>query len=339
MIREKRPTLADLVKKTGFSQGAISRAFNGNGGISDATCKKILKAAREIGYHPNPSARNFKRGYSGRVGIILPNLQNANYSEIYEHLDTVMSSGGTATSLALTHYCAEREADTILHWSAGETDALVINPIPKGVNLDLYRKLKSWGYPLLFIYLSFGNEFDCLTVDYNQSLRQALSYLKDVGHKKVAYVGFVPPAAVAYGKHGTLVKALEDVGLAFDEELSVMHASGAEAGRASFEQWQTLGRRPTAVVAFNDETAASIYCEARYLGLQIPKDLSLLGGDDVRDAELIGLSTIRNDRREMASKIFSMLKNRMRDFDSPIQRQSLRSELVMRQSLGPPSKD
>lgn len=339
MIREKRPTLADLVKKTGFSQGAISRAFNGNGGISDATCKKILKAAREIGYYPNPSARNFKRGYSGRVGIILPNLQNANYSELYEHLDTVMSQQGTSASLALTHNCQEREADTILHWSAGETDALVINPIPGGVNLDLYRKLKSWGYPLLFIYLGFNDEFDSLGIDYGQCIKQAMIYLKNLGHKKVAYVGTAPMVNGPAGKYGGVLESLAEVDMEFDEELSVLNVPGLKAGNVCFEHWRSKGKRPTAVIAFNDETAASIYCEARYLGLEVPRDLSLLGSDDVREAELIGLSTIRTDRREMASKIFSMLQNRMGNFDLPVQSQSVRSELIIRQTLGPARKD
>ncbi|WOO41468.1 LacI family DNA-binding transcriptional regulator [Rubellicoccus peritrichatus] len=336
-LKGKRPTVGDLVKLTGFSQGAISRAFNGRGGISEATREKILKAAGEIGYHPNPSARNFKRGYTGRIGIILPNLRNTNYSELYEQLDLVMADSGVASSLALTHASVEREANTILHWSAGETDALIVNPVPDKKNIDLYRKLKSWRYPLLFIYDNYANEFDSLGVDYRLSLRQAMMYLRDVGHKKVAYVGTAATAPKSVGKLAMLYKVLEELGIEFDEELSVLHVPGKEAGPRAFSKWRVMGRRPSAVVAFNDQTAASIYSEATSLGLKVPEDLSLLGSDDVDQAEAIGLSTIRIDRTEMAKTIYDMLQNRMKDFDSPIRIQQMRSELILRRSMGPVS--
>lgn len=334
MKSNRRPTVKDLAKATGYSQGAISRAFNGRSGISEATREKILRTAREIGYHPNPSARNFKRGYTGRVGIILPNLRNTNYSELYEHLDDVLAEAGLASALSLSQAVGEREARTILHWSAGETDALVLNPMPNSQNLELYRKLKSWRYPLVMIYSGVGVEFDSLCVDYLQSLRQVVGYLRDVGHKKVAYVG-ISSWPKPYGKLAVLLDVLRECGMGYDEELSLHHAQGPEAGSLAFSKWLVLNKRPTAVVAYNDQTAASIYSEARRVGVRIPEDMSLLGSDDVDQAKTFGLSTIRVDRVEMARTLYAMLKNRMEDFDSPIRIQRLPAELVMRYTLGP----
>ncbi|WP_269539029.1 LacI family DNA-binding transcriptional regulator [Cerasicoccus fimbriatus] len=332
---EKRPTLKDLIKKTGFSHGAISRAFNGQKGISTATKERILKAAREIGYHPNPSARNFKRGYSGRVGIILPNLRNTNYSELYEQLDRAISASGSSSILALTHDDMETEANTILHWSAGETDAMVINPIRANTNLDIYQKVKSWGYPLLFLYGNLGGDFDGIGFEYDNSMAQALKYLRDVGHQSVAYVGQIPPGAKPLGKYSVLLRQLEAVDMQFDEKHSVFDVDGQEAGSVAMDRWKRLGSYPTAIVAYNDYTAGSIYYEARYRGLSIPKDFSLLGSDDVAEAKLIGLSTIRTDRTALANEVMRMLKTRMEHTEEPPQYSSLRCELVLRDTLGP----
>ncbi|WP_309384385.1 LacI family DNA-binding transcriptional regulator [Cerasicoccus frondis] len=332
---EKRPTLKDLITKTGFSHGAISRAFNGQKGISTATRERILKAAREIGYYPNPSARNFKRGYSGRIGIILPNLRNTNYSELYEQLDRVISQSGSSSILALTHDDMEVEANTILHWSAGETDALVLNPTRASKNIDIYRKVKSWGYPLLFLYGNLGGDFDGIGFEYDHSMAQALKYLRDVGHESVAYVGQIPPGTKPLGKYSVLLRQLEAAGMKFDEKHSVFNVDGEEAGAVALDRWKRMKSHPTVVVAYNDYTAGSIYYEARYRGLSIPDDFSLLGSDDVAEAKLIGLSTIRMDRQALASEVLQMLQTRMEDAEEPPQYTSLRCELVLRDTLGP----
>lgn len=335
MQRSNRPTLKDLIQKTGFSHGAISRAFNGQKGISEATREKILRVAREMGYHPNPSARNFKRGYSGRVGIILPNLRNTNYAALYERMDEEITKGGSSSILALTHDDTDREADIILHWSAGETDALIINPVQAGANVELYRKVRSWGYPLLFIYGAPGTEFDRIFVDYRHCMRKALSYLKEVGHRKVAYVGMIPPGKRPAGKYGILLESLPGVGLDYDEEASLLHVNGDQAGPMALEHWRKLGRFPTAVVAFNDQTAGSIYYEARFNGVDVPRDFSLLGSDDIAEARLFGLTTFRTDRVQLATEAFRMVQARMQDPETPVQDFALRSEFVVRDTLGP----
>ncbi len=332
-----RPTILQLVEITGFSQGAISRALNGQGGISDATRMKILKSAREIGYYPNPSARNFKRGYTKRIGMLLPNLANANYSELYENLDLVTADRDYSSILALTHQSSERERNLMYQLSAGEADGLVINPVSNLDNLEDYKRLRSWRYPLLFIYRSYEG-FDTLFVDYNASMLKALQYLRDVGHKKVAYVGFTPPSRTPTGKQAVLLELLKDLGMEYDQRLSVPGIDAEEAGVESFRQWREKGKMPTAVVAYNDQTAISIYREARHLGIDVPGDISLLGSDDIAASEPHDLSTVRVERSLMARTIFEMLENRMKHFDSPIRVQSIRSEFILRNSMGPASR-
>ncbi|GHC02755.1 LacI family DNA-binding transcriptional regulator [Cerasicoccus arenae] len=335
--RAQRPTFRDLVKLTGYSQGAISRAFNGQPGIGEATREKILKAAREIGYYPNPAARNFKRGYTSRIGIVLPNLGNTNYSELYEQLDLVNAKGGYSSILAITHDSETVEADTLLHWSAGETDGLIINPIVSGKNVDLYRKLKSWGFPIVLLYRLFGSEFDGVYIDYKACLRQALIYLQDVGHRKVAYVGF-SNLRKPVGKLWLLLELLKELEMEFDETGSVFDIAGDEAGIRAFSQWNLQGRRPTAVVTYSDQTAISLYSDAVSMGLEIPRDISIFGSDDVAGAKAVGLSTIRVDRSLMARVIVDILHARMRDFDAPTRIQTLPCELVLRRSMGPVPK-
>ncbi|MBC2600412.1 LacI family DNA-binding transcriptional regulator [Puniceicoccus vermicola] len=334
-----RPTILQLAKLTGFSQGAVSRAINGQGGISDATRERILKAAREIGYAPNPSARNFKRGYTKRIGMILPDLANTNYSELYENLDQVASEAGYSSMLALAHRSPERERNLLLQLSAGEVDGLVVNPVENLENVDVYQKLKAWRFPLLFIYRGYEDQFDSLGVDYTFSLRKAMQYLRDVGHTSVAYLGPNRPDLPPVGKLVEVIRILDELGMKFDEELSVLGVdSAAEAGQEAFRKWKVLKRRPTAVVTYNDQTAISLFSEAKRLGLSVPGELSILGSDDIDAAEPLELSTLRVDRSLMARSVFEMLDNRIKNFDSPIRLQSLRSEFLLRSSMGPPTR-
>ena len=331
-----RPTILQLAKLTGFSQGAVSRAINGQGGISEATRERILKAAREIGYAPNPSARNFKRGYTKRIGMILPDLANTNYSELYENLDQVASEAGYSSLLALAHRSPERERNLLLQLSAGEVDGLIVNPVENLENLDVYQKLKNWRFPLLFLYRGYEGQFDSIGVDYSSSLRKALQYLRDVGHTSVAYLGPNRPDLPPVGKLVEVIRIGEELGMKYDEELSVLGVDTAKgAGEEAFRKWKSLGRRPTAVVAYNDQTGISLLSEAKRLGVDVPGDLSILGSDDIHAAEPLELSTLRVDRGLMARSTFEMLDNRIKDFDSPIHLQSLRSEFLLRGSMGP----
>ncbi|WP_309383243.1 LacI family DNA-binding transcriptional regulator [Cerasicoccus frondis] len=333
-----RPTILQLAKLTGFSQGAVSRAINGQGGISDPTRERILKAAREIGYVANPSARNFKRGYTKRIGMLLPDLANANYSELYENLDLVASDDDYSSLLALTHHCGERERNLLLKLSAGEVDGLIVNPVQQFENLDTYRKIKSWKFPLVFLYRGYEDEFDSLGVDYATSLRKAVGYLRDVGHRRVAYAGPNSSAKEPVGKLLSLMEILDELGMEYDRELSVLEVQADLAGPEAFEKWVSRGKRPTAVVAFNDQTAISIHTEARRLGLTIPRDLSILGSDDISSAEPLEISTLRVDRAAMAKAAFKLLENRIKHFESPIRQQSLSSEFILRSSMGPCQK-
>jgi len=335
-VQPQRPTVKDLVRLTGFSQGAISRAMNGKSGISEATRDKILKTAMEVGYQPNPAARNFKRGFTKRIGIILPNLRNPNYSELFEQLDLIMADAGYTASLALTHDSPEREADIISHWSAGETDALIIHPTTYEKNHDLYQKLLTWRYPALMLYNSFGESFDSIGVDYRLSLRHAVRYLQDVGHRKVAYVGVAPGDPIPLGKYGCLLSILSDLGVDFDEQLSLLNVPSLMAGPAAFNYWRKQDALPTAVVAYNDQAALSIISEAMSRGIRIPEDISVMGSDNIDQAEAVGLSTLSVDRRSMAKIMFDHLQNRMADFDSPTSIIRIRSDFIMRRTLAPP---
>lgn len=332
----RRPTILNVAEVTGFSQGAVSRAINGQGGIGDATRETILKAAREIGYFPNPSARNFKRGYTKRIGIIFPNLANTNYSELYENLDIVTAGEGYSSILALTHFSAERERNLMYEMSAGGADALVVNPVSGFENFDVYRRLKSWRYPLLFLYRGNEGEFDSLGVDYAPSLRIAMEYLRDVGHRKVAFVGHVPPGRTTpTGKRAVLIEVLREMGMEYDEKHSVHGLAADVSGEEAFQKWAEIGSKPTMVVAFNDETAISLMVEAQRLGVSVPGEISFLGSDDISAAGPLGLSTLRVDRRSMAKTIFEMLGKRIKDYDSPAHSKVLRSEFVLRGTTGP----
>ena len=192
---------------------------------------------------------------------------------------------------------------------------------------------------MVLLYRLFeGSELDGIMVDYRLSLKQALIYLRDVGHKKVAYVG-LSDLEKPVGKLWLMQKLLDELGMQFDSELSVYNVTGSDAGTRAFSQWGVQKRRPTAVVSYSDQTALSLIAEASCMGVNIPGELSVFGSDDIAAAKAVGLSTIHVDRSEMARVTVDILRNRMENFDSPVRIQQVSSELILRRSMGPVRKE
>jgi DNA-binding LacI/PurR family transcriptional regulator len=336
MKKRSRPTIFDLARRTGLSRGTISRAFNNQPGISSKTQEKILRIAKEIGYSPHNGARMMKLGRTKRWGLLLPHLQNPYYSELVEALNTHAQAQETVILLGLSNHDKDRESNLITQWTAGETDGLILDQSHYHSNPELFEQLKAREVPIVFLHGRPIPGFDFVRYQLFDSFTRILNQADALGHTEIGYVGQEFAFCRKTARFRAYVEFHESRGREVSERLIHFGEDGARGGSNAWRAWQSSGNLPTAVVCCDDIIACGVVQAARSSGLQIPRDLSVTGVDDIAEAARQGLTTIFTNRDATAKAIFELLERRLASFDAPPEVREIPSELIMRDSLGRP---
>ena len=332
----KRPTIFDLEKYTGYSRSTISRAFNPDASIKQGTRDQILKAAGEIGYSLHPGARMIRSQRSYRWGLLLPHLENPEYAELVECFDAEARRCGTHLVLGLTHYDTDVESAFLRHWAAGEADGVITDVVSWNENQKLYENLLSRKYPFMVLYAA-PEGLPVIRKDSYASFCFGLQHLVELGHRRIAYVGLANPGSEYSNAYRAYVKTLEENGIELDSSLVILGENNRESGVDAWNRIRGMGKKaPTAIVAFNDILAIGIWIAVHAQGFSIPRDVSLFGNDDIPEARLMGLTSVRYDRKSLAKLAISSLEKMRKDPDTEIESFDMPTDLVMRGSIGRP---
>jgi DNA-binding LacI/PurR family transcriptional regulator len=332
--RAKRPTIYDVARMTGFSRGSVSRAFNNSPFINASTRERILEAAREIGYQPHSGSRLVKSSRIRRWGILLPNLSNPYYAKLFEAFDLEARCREAYLQLGLFHEDLQVVDVLVNLWSAGEVDGFVVDS--SAGSAALLAKVVERGMPVLFLHGRPSSKFDWMWTDRTLSIKHALGTLQRFGHRKVAYVGVDWAGAERKSPwFQTWHEWFRENGGVDPEPYCCFVSKTGAGGMEAWSHFTAAGVRPTAVLAFNDNIACGIISAAKAEGLEVPRDLSVVGSDDLEEGRRIGLATMRPDLREAATLALKQLEMRRVSPNLPPATIRVESQFLMRDSIAP----
>lgn len=332
--KNKRPNIFDLVKRTGFSRGTISRACNNQPGINAGTREAVLKAAREIGYQPHSAARMMKLNRKSRWGLLLPHLKNPYYAELVEALNK--EARGRRTTLLFGLSLTGEDAEAVIEQWAAETDGLIADQSYYREHASLFDRLRERGLTILFLHGTPIPGYDFVKYDLYDSFKRNMRNLFALGHRRIAYAGQEFTGCRETGRFRAYADAHAEKGIALSEELICFGEDGHLGGIAAWQRCAALADAPTAVVCADDIVACGVVQAARAQGLQLPRDLSVSGNDDIAEAERLALTTVHTDRELTSRTIFDLLERRLADPTLPPQVGTIPSQLIMRDSVGAP---
>lgn len=337
-------TLRDIAKRVGFSVTTVSRALGGYDDVAEDTRLLIVRTAAEMGYRPNVMARRLQKQRTDTLGFVIPTfgprfsdpffsellagIGNEAASHDYDLLVSTHPPDTPEESLAYERLVRERRVDGLVLTRTRIDDARVAFLLEQG-----------------FPFVAFGRtqaecDFACVDVDGELGVFNATEYLIALGHRDIAII--LSPADVMFGLHRRtgFLRALEAHGLAADavwEEMSDLTERGGYAAAC-----RLLGgpRRPTAIIACNDLTALGAMRAAREQGLDVGRDLSVVGFDDIALAEHANppLATVRQPIYQIGRRICRMLIQILSGETLEIEERRVlfEPELVIRDSVGPP---
>ncbi|MFF5516664.1 LacI family DNA-binding transcriptional regulator [Streptomyces coeruleorubidus] len=332
--------MADVAEKAGVSRALVSIIFRNQAGAGRETRERVLRVADEIGYRPDSAARLLARGRSRTLGVMFTVQQTFHtdlITGIYPEAERlgydVLLSGAThgrseakAVEALLSHRC---EAVILLGPDA-EPDYLA-ELGQRTVAVSISRRVPQAHVD--FVHSAEG-----------KGVRQAMDHLVELGHRRIVHIdgGRGPGSAerrrayrAAMRRHGLQAQARVIPGEHTEE-------SGVETGRLLLAERDSGRPLPTAVLAGNDRCAMGLLMSLTRAGVEVPRDLSVVGYDDSHLSHLmpLGLTTVRQDAFLMAEHAVRFAVERLENGELPPREAVLDPKLVVRGTSGPvPAED
>jgi LacI family transcriptional regulator len=332
--------LSDVAERAGVHPATVSRALSERTRhmVNAATAQRVLAAASELGYTPNPIARSLKTNRSFTVAVLLPDLTNPLFPPMVRGIEDVLAEAGFTALIANTDNHPDRalaaletmrirQADGCIAATATRDDSVLVDAARETPMVLINRRVLNHAIP-------------AVVADDRSGVRQAVEHLAALGHERIAYVAGPQWVSTGADRHEAFVGALRGVGLDPDPDLICFgEAFTEEQGARSLLSLLDAGRHFTALVAGNDLMALGCYDALSERGLSCPDDVSVVGFNDMPFADKFNppLTTVRIPHYEMGRRAAGLLLERLADEDggAPSDDIVLPVELVQRASTAP----
>ena len=272
-------TIKQVARRAGVSTATVSRVLNGSAPVREETRSRVLEAARRLDYVPDQAARSLITRRTRTIGVILPEVHGAYFSEVVRGADAVARQAGYHLLLSGFH-SDERDLASILRTTRGRVDGLIVM-LPHAGG----RPLASWaGEPVPVVFLNAGDDgtaHDVIRIDNAGGARQVLEHLWSLGHRRLAVVTGPAGNIDAAERLRGFRKAFEERGGDPRDLVEVAGDFSEQSGHAAGASIVALEPRPTAVFATNDSMAVGVLAAADESGVEVPEALSLVGFDDI----------------------------------------------------------
>jgi DNA-binding LacI/PurR family transcriptional regulator len=308
--------IREIAKRAKVSTATVSRTINRVPTVDPVLAKRVMKVVEDMGYYPNTAARALVSGKSRIFGLIVSEITNPFFPEIVQAFEDIAVENHYEILLTSTVHDPKRMELAVRRMIERRVDGVAI--LTFGMEDSLIEDLRFRKVPLVFV--DVGPQAAGVTnirVNYQQGIREAMNHLAKHGHKRIAFVAGPTNLKSAMARRTAFEEAMQENGLTVDQELIVSGDHKVEGGVAALAQLAALAKRPTAILCSNDMTAVGVMREAYERGISIPRELSVIGFDDIRLSEFTTppLTTVRMSQKQLAEYAFQALRGEVEGQD------------------------
>lgn len=322
----RRSTLTDVARRARVSVSTVSRVVNDRPVSDQALVARVKQAAKELDYRPNDMARDFRRGRTSTIGVVVPDLANPFFPHVLKGLALNAGEGDHRLLVADSNEDADEEL-RLVEQLAGRCDGIVLCS-PRMPDASL-RRVAALSLPVICTNRSVkGLGVGAIGIDTVPAMGRAIEHLHALGHRRVGYLA---------GPASSWSDRLRRKGLTSAAQTHSVDLRVVVAGSTSDDGYSALPslleEGVTALVAFNDLVAIGALSRLQQVGLSVPRDVSIVGCDDVPVAAFIGppLTTVSLPKEELGKAAWATLHQLMQGQHVQSQ-QWLPSRLVVRES-------
>lgn len=336
-------TIEDVARAAGVSAMTVSRVINGKRNVRESTRETVLRVIAELNYSPNTAARTLAAGEATHIGLLYANPSAAYLSQfLVGALEGARKTGAHLVLEACESESASEQAETARQFLQSGLDGIILPP-PLSESMAVHSEVAAAKMPMVTVAMGLPHEESLnVRIDDFEAAKEITSYLLELGHRHVGFVRGHPSMTASSERYRGFIAALEEFGLDPDQAPVEQGYFTYRSGLIAAERLIARDDRPTAIFASNDDMAAAVVNIAHRAGLDVPRDLSVVGFDDTAPATTVWpeLTTIRQPVAEMSQAAIELLMTDLRNEDDH-QRETervLRHELIVRDSAAPPTK-
>lgn len=327
-----RSTVAQVAKQAGVSVASVSRVLNGLA-ASDDVRQRVLDAAADLGYRPNPFARGLKVRRSEQLALAVADVGNPVYVEMMRAIEDEARARGYRLLVSSTGGRADDTLALLHSLETGYADGLILSPVR--VDDQLVDALRGIDFPAVVIgTVPDDLEIDNVRANSADGVRMALEHLHQQGCRRIGFVNGPRDTVPGSARQLAFEQTVADLGLDTDPDLQI------EAGDFTLAEGHkaasTLLDRtvPDAVLGGNDLLAIATMQVLAERGLRIPHDVGVVGMDDTELAGVTSpsLTSVDLGAHERGRTAAQLLLDRLEHPDREVQRVTVQPHLSVRSS-------
>jgi LacI family transcriptional regulator len=329
-------TIYDIAKALEISPATVSRGLKDHPGIRKDTKKKILDAAKKMGYQHNTFASNLRKKHTNTIGVIIPRLNSYFMSTVISGMQKIANSHGYNLIISQSEESYKKEITSVQTLFNSRIDGLMVSLAYDTPNTEHFKIFLNKKIPLIFFDRVIQHPgCTSIVIDNKQAGYEATMHLIEQGCKRIVHIDGDLNRNVYADRLNGYKMALDEAGLSYDPALVIKNSLTEEGGVDAAEQILKMKKRPDGIFTANDTSAVACIRELKAAGVRVPEDIAVVGFNNDPISRVIepNLTTIHYPGLEIgeqaATTLIQQLKN---ENGSHLNTVMLNHKLIIRKS-------
>lgn len=329
--------IKEVARLAKVSTATVSRTINGSDKVTPETAERVRRAIETLKFYPNTNARALGSGRSSLYGLIISDITNPFFPELVKSFEDIAVQYGQEVLVANTNYDPHRMEVCVSRMLQRKVDGVAI--MTSEMAEHLINEFNNRSIPLAFLDTATTPKkgISNILVDYAAGIDAAVEHLTGLGHTAISFISGPMSLASARIRKQAFIHNLKRRGIKLEKHFIEEGNHRTDGGRDAMFRLLEQKPYPTAVVASNDLTAIGAMGAIFERGLRIPRDIALIGFDDIELSSFTqpALTTVRLSRQEIAKMAFRALYNTYHAGAIKGTEYAIQPTLIVRKSTGP----
>jgi LacI family repressor for deo operon, udp, cdd, tsx, nupC, and nupG len=337
-------SIKDVAELAGVSIATVSRCVNNPEKVTEKTRLKVQAAIVDTGYAPNTLAQSFRRGRTNLIMVVLPSVGDPFFTEVMRGIRTAAKEKGYSVVIEETQLNTMTADEIGAMLVSRQTDGIILLASMSPFGTEILSAENRRRLPIVVGCEKVSPDLADLPsvhIDNVAAAMEATNYLISQGHKRIGMIYGQESSLLTKDRELGFRAALEQAKLPIEDGWVAEGQLSIEGARQATRELLDSGNRPTAIFCANDEMAIGCLHEIKAAGLRVPEDVSVVGFDDIRYAEVTDppLTTISQPAEEIGERVMNRLCRRIEEGrgNGDDESQIVPHKLVIRQSVAKPS--
>lgn len=312
-------TIKEVAELAGVSKSTVSRVLNNNGYVNEETRSKIEEVIKQYNYFPSASARNLSKRETNTIGVVIPEMDNSFFGDILRGITDIVDQNDLSLFYCDTNNDASKEEKALNMLKHQRVRGVIITPAidysEASVSKKLRKLLNDLNVPVVVVDREIENsQWDGVFYENFQSAYCATEVLIKEGHKRLGTITGDLKLKLGRDRFAGFKQAMEDYSIELDEKYILYGDFTIEKAYHLAKEMFVSGDIPDAIFTSNNLTSLGFIKAAREAGIELGKDIGVIGIDHVKLLDILGfnLSYVTRDTEEMGRVAMRMLLERMK---------------------------